>query len=60
MLDLLKEVGKLGCKPDDSPIEFNHGVCDAPDDSVVDRGSYQRRVGRLTIWYIRDQTLHLQ
>ena len=42
MLDLLRETGKLGCKPIDTPIEFNHGLCDAPDDPMVDNGSYQR------------------
>ena len=47
MLDLLREIGKLGCKPVDKPIEFNHGLCDAPGDPMVDRGSYQRLVGRL-------------
>ena len=40
MLDLLREIGKLGCKPVDKPIEFNHGLCDAPGDPMVDRGSY--------------------
>lgn len=47
MLDLLKEVGKLGCKPVDTPIEFNHGLCDTPDDPMIDRGSYQGLVGKL-------------
>ena len=40
VLDLLKETGKLGCKPVDTPIEFNHGLCDALEDPVVDIGSY--------------------
>lgn len=30
MLDLLKETRMLGCKPADTPIEFKHGLCDAP------------------------------
>ena len=47
MLDLLREIGKLGCKPIDTPIEFNQGLCDAPDNPMVDRGSYKRLVGRL-------------
>ena len=47
VLDLLRETGKLGCKLVDMPIEFNHGLCDASDDPMVDRGSYQRLVGRL-------------
>ena len=40
MIDLLKEKGKLGCKPVDTPIDFNHGLCDATKDPEVDRGSY--------------------
>lgn len=31
----------------DTPIEFNHGLCEAPKDSTVDKSSYQRLVGRL-------------
>lgn len=37
----------MECKPVDTPIEVNHGLCDALNDPVVDRGSYQRLVGRL-------------
>ena len=37
----------MGCKPINTPIEFNRGLCDAPDDSMVDKGSYQRLVGKL-------------
>lgn len=47
VLDLLKETGKLGCKPVATPIEYNHGLCNSPEDSVVDKGSYQRLVGKL-------------
>ena len=47
MLDLLRETRKLGCKPIDTPIEFNHGLCDTPYYPRVDRGSYQRLVKRL-------------
>lgn len=47
VLDLLKETGKLGCKPIDTPIEYNHGLCDAPEDLTVDKGAYQRLVGKL-------------
>ena len=28
VLDMLRETGKLGCKPVHTPIEFNHGLCD--------------------------------
>lgn len=40
VLDLLKETGKSGCKSVHTPIEFNHGLGDAQEDSVVDKGSY--------------------
>ncbi|GMI89878.1 hypothetical protein HRI_002657100 [Hibiscus trionum] len=47
-LDLLKETGKLGCKPAETPIEVNHKLGDSDeDDMAVDRGSFQRLVGRL-------------
>lgn len=47
MIDLLKDTGKLGCKPVDTPIEFNHKLSDVPEDVAVDRGNYQRLVGKL-------------
>ena len=47
MFDLLKEAGKSSCKPINTGIEFNHGVRDAPDDPMVDRGLCQRFVRRL-------------
>lgn len=47
VLDLLKETGKLGCKPVETPIEFNHKLGDDPQDITVDKHSYQRLVGRL-------------
>jgi hypothetical protein len=37
----------LGCKPVDTPIEFNHGLCDASDDPTIDVSAYQRLVGKL-------------
>lgn len=47
VLDLLKETGKLGCKPINTPIEYNHGLCDPLEDPAPDKGVYQRLVGRL-------------
>lgn len=47
MIDLLKETSKLWCKPVDTSIEFNHKLSDALEDVAVDRGSYQRLVGKL-------------
>lgn len=45
-LDLLNEIGMLGCKPVDTP-KANHELCDALQGIVVDKNSYQRLVGRL-------------
>lgn len=47
ILDLLNETGMLGCKPVDTPIEQNHKLGEANEDVVVDRGVYQRLVGKL-------------
>jgi hypothetical protein len=47
VLDLLKDTGMLGCKPVETPIEQNHRLEEFPEDVTVDRGSYQRLVGRL-------------
>ena len=46
-LNLLSETWKLGCKPVETPIEQNHKLCEAAEDTMVDRESYQRLVGRL-------------
>ena len=45
MLDLLKEIGKLACKPTDTPIEPNHQIGDNNSNASVDQGNYQRLVG---------------
>ncbi|XP_059636051.1 uncharacterized mitochondrial protein AtMg00810-like [Cornus florida] len=45
--DLLTETGKLGCRLAETPIEFNHRLGDTLEDTAVNKGSYQRRVGRL-------------
>ena len=47
VLDLLKETGMLGCKPVDTPIVEKHYLGIYPDQEPVDRGRYQRLVGRL-------------
>ncbi|XP_058008894.1 uncharacterized mitochondrial protein AtMg00810-like [Hevea brasiliensis] len=44
--DLLEEIGMLGCKPAESPIEANHKLQTGVGGSV-DIGRYQRLVGRL-------------
>ncbi|CAN6568096.1 unnamed protein product [Malus baccata var. baccata] len=47
VLDLLKETGMLGCKPVDTPIVEKHYLGIYPDQELVDKGRYQRLVGRL-------------
>ncbi|CAN6711055.1 unnamed protein product [Malus baccata var. baccata] len=47
VLDLLKETGMLGCKPVDTPIVEKHYLGIYPDQEPVDKGRYQRLVGRL-------------
>lgn len=47
VLDLLKETGMLGCKPIDTPIDQNHRLGVSDDDALVEKGRYQRLVGRL-------------
>ena len=47
VVDLLKETGKLDCKPASTPIDPNHKLGEANDDVVVNREMYQRLVGRL-------------
>jgi hypothetical protein len=46
VLDLLSDVGMLGCRVASTPIEKNHQLC-AQSGDPVDRESYQRLVGRL-------------
>ena len=45
-MDLLAETGMLECKPTTTPIEQNHRITSCVGDPV-DRGQYQRGVGRL-------------
>ncbi|XP_070662287.1 uncharacterized mitochondrial protein AtMg00810-like [Malus domestica] len=47
VLDLLKEIGMLGCKPVDTPITEKHYLGIYPYQEPVDKGIYQRLVGRL-------------
>ena len=47
IVDLLIETGLLGCKAAETPIETNHKLGEVPEDNEVDKGSYQRIVGRL-------------
>ena len=45
-LDLLKETGMMGCKPVDTPVDPNLKLTELQNSSPVDKGRYQRLVGR--------------
>src|SRR4030042_386896 len=47
VLDLLQETSKLGCKPSSVPIEQNHRISFEEESAKVDKGQYQRLVGKL-------------
>ena len=47
ILDLLKETGLLGCKVAETPMEPNLKLQPAEIENMVDKGRYQRLVGRL-------------
>ena len=46
-LDLLKETGMMGCKPVDTLMDPNLKLTKFQNNSPVDKGRYQRLVGRL-------------
>ncbi|KAA0053629.1 Beta-galactosidase [Cucumis melo var. makuwa] len=46
-LDLLTETDMLGCRPADTPIEFNCKLGNSDDQVPVDKEQYQRLVGKL-------------
>ena len=47
VVDLLKETGILRCKLVDTPIEPNHKLSQMDKDATINRGRYQRLVGKL-------------
>ncbi|KAL0539855.1 hypothetical protein IC582_024076 [Cucumis melo] len=47
ILDLLIETGILGCRPANTPIEFNCKLGNSDDQVSVDKEQYQRLVGKL-------------
>ena len=47
VIDLLKETGKIGCKPVSTPMDPNQKCGEAKEELTVDRKMYQRLVGRL-------------
>ncbi|KAL0539936.1 hypothetical protein IC582_024157 [Cucumis melo] len=46
-LDLLIEIGMLGCHPADTPIEFNFKLGNSYEQVPIDKEQYQRLVGKL-------------
>ncbi|KAA0041222.1 vacuolar protein sorting-associated protein 26A-like [Cucumis melo var. makuwa] len=46
-LDLLTETGALGCRPADTPIEFNCKLGNSDDQVPVDKEQYHRLLGKL-------------
>ena len=47
ILDLLNEVGMLGCKLETTPISLNHKLGTDPLGIPIDKGQYQQLVGKL-------------
>ena len=47
VLDLLKETCMLGCKPAETPMDYTTNFCSNKDSAPVDKGRYQRLVGKL-------------
>ncbi|CAH1437403.1 unnamed protein product [Lactuca virosa] len=47
ILGLLEEVRLLDCKLTNTPILQNHGLVEYPDQVLIDKGRYQRLVGKL-------------
>ena len=46
-LDILKEAGLLGCKPEATPIEQNPPFWDTTSAAYQDVGQYRRLIGKL-------------
>ena len=47
VLDLLKETGMMGCKPPKTLVDLNLNLEINGDDEPMEKGHYQRLVGRL-------------
>ena len=58
-LDLLRETGKLGCKPTSTPLEPNWKNKEGKEEEEhpVNKGMYQRLVGKLIYCFTQDRTL---
>ncbi|RDX99729.1 hypothetical protein CR513_17193, partial [Mucuna pruriens] len=51
VLDLLKEIGKLGCKTFKIPIKWNHKI-GSEESSVLENSQYHSLVGKPNIAYV--------
>ena len=47
ILDLLNEIGFLGCKHDDTPMDSTKKLNQSEESTPVDKGRYQRLLGKL-------------
>ncbi|KAH9751535.1 hypothetical protein KPL71_014332 [Citrus sinensis] len=47
VLDLLEEIGMSGCRPSDTPVDPNQKLGEVSNGVLVDKGRYQRLVGKL-------------
>ncbi|KAH9685670.1 hypothetical protein KPL70_014046 [Citrus sinensis] len=47
VLDLLEETGMSGCRPSDTPVDPNQKLGEVSNGVTVDKGRYQRLVGKL-------------
>jgi len=47
ILDLLKETGKVDCRPCETPIDLKHRLENDEEGATTDKGQYQRLVGKL-------------
>ena len=47
VLDLLQDTGMMGCKPVDTPMDANVKLDMKENDEPVDKGQFQRLVGKL-------------
>lgn len=45
--DLLKEIGKSGCKAVSTPIDLNHKLGEAKETPIVEKRMYERLFGKL-------------
>lgn len=47
ILDLLKEIGTMGCKPTETPMDSIVKLGNKVNSAPVDKGRYQRLAGKL-------------